>query len=183
MTARELLELAGQHPGWLLGLGLLPPAVAWLLGRVHLPGAGGTAPWRYFYSVLVYVACVPGMGAAVVTAYMLFFTHENLLDKNLLVYGLPIASMAATLPLIRRNVSFQEIPGFGRLSGLMTLIGVTFALLLAIRKTWIGLVFGGSLLTLAVLGAFVFGVLRWGAQALFRSAGEPPPRPPSFPGS
>ena len=56
-----------------------------------------------------------GLFAAVITAYGLFFTRTNLLEVNLLVYALPIVSMAFTLLAVRRNVEFESIPGFDRL--------------------------------------------------------------------
>jgi hypothetical protein len=173
MTARDLIELAARHPLMLGALALVPPllvpVVAWLHGR----GRGGQTPWRYVYSVLVYAVSVPGIGAAVLTAYTLFFTRESLLDKDLLVYVLPVLSMGCALGLIARNVSFDEIPGFDRLSGLLVLIGVTFALLLAIRKTFVGVVFVGSIATLLVVGVAIFALLRWATRALFRRSAEP----------
>jgi len=42
---------------------------------------------------------------------------------------LPIVSMVLTLAIIRRNASFEMIPGFGKLSSLMTMIGSVFILM------------------------------------------------------
>jgi hypothetical protein len=122
--------------------------------------------------------CVPGIGAAILTAYTLFFTSESILDKNLLVYVLPVVSMGLTLGLMRKSVSFEEVPGFDRLSGLMVLIGVTFVLVLAVRKTFIGIFFVGSITKLVLLGTAVFALLRWATRSLFRGAGEPRAKPP-----
>lgn len=181
MTARELIDAAGANPLAISGLALAPPAVAFVLRFMHQPRAGGTAPWRYLYAVLVYLVCVPGVGAAVLTAYTLFFTHENLLDKNLLVYLLPIASMAVTLVLIAKAASFDDIPGFDRLSGLITLVAVTFLILLVIHKTFVGIFFGASIVMLFVIGAFLFALLKWAAGAAFRGSKEPRTKPPTFP--
>ena len=183
MTVRQLLTLVGQHPAILLGLAAVPPLVALILCALHAKGNGGAAPWRHLYAVLVYAVAFPGMGSAVVTAYMLFFSRENLLDANLLVHFGPIASMVATLLIMRKNVSFDEVPGFHRLSGLMTLIGVTFVILLAVQKTFIGLFFGGSIEWLLLLAGGIFALLKWGAGALFRNRDEPKEAPPSFPGA
>jgi len=180
MTARDLIDAAARHPALLAALCLLPPLGALLLGWVHGRGRGALAPWRHFYGVLVYVACIPGIGAAVLTAYTLFFTGESLLDKDLLVYVAPVLSMGATLPLIRRSVSFDDVPGFDRLSGLMVLIALTFAVILAIRKTFIGILFGASFATLLALGAGVFALLKWGAYAAFRRRDQPRAGPPAF---
>jgi hypothetical protein len=128
--------------------------------------------WRYVDSVLVYLACIPGMLAAVLIAYALFFTGENLLDANLLVYLGPIVSMALTLLLVRRRRDFAELPGFDRLSGLMLVLALTFAIVLAIARSRIWIVFGGSIATLILLAGFVFALLRWAAQRAFRRPGE-----------
>ena len=175
MTGRDLIGLAGRSPTVLIALFAALPVVAGLLGFVHVRGAGRLAPWKYVYSVLVYLACVPGIAAAVLTAYTLFFTRENLLDQNLLVFILPVLSMAATLALIRKNVAFDAIPGFDRLWGLMILIGVSFAIVLAISKTFIGILFGGSIALLFAVWAALFGLLKWGAHALFHGKQEPRP--------
>jgi hypothetical protein len=181
MTIRELTQLAGRQPWVLLAVFAALPLVAWLLGRIHGRENGGTAPWKYFYSVLVYVVCVPGMFAAILTAYALFFTRENLMDVNLLVYVLPLVSMVATLVFIRKNVSFELIPGFDRLSGLMAMIGCSFAIALAILKTNIWIFFGGSLEKLFLLAAAVFALLKWGTYMLFRRRDEPKQAAPKFP--
>jgi len=182
MTLRDLIQLAGQHALALVALFLVPPLASWLLGQMHERGRGGVAPWNHLYAVLVYLACVPGMFAAVITAYTLFFSRENLLDANLLVYFLPIVSMVATLIFIRKNVPFDEVPGFDRLSGLMVMVGCSFAAALAIQKTNIWIFFGGSIEKLFILAAGIFALLKWGTYTLFRQRDEPKQEPPKFPG-
>lgn len=181
MTIRDLIQLAGQHALALVALFLVPPLASWLFGQMHERGRGGVAPWKYLYAGLVYLACVPGMFAAVITAYTLFFSRENLLDANLLVYFLPIVSMVATLIFIRKSVSFDEVPGFDRLSGLMVMVGCSFAVALAIQKTNIWIFFGGSIEKLFLLAAGVFALLKWGTYSLFRRRDEPKQEPPKFP--
>jgi hypothetical protein len=172
MTLRDLIELSGRQPLALTAFFVVPPLAAWLAGLVHGRDQGRRAPWKYGYSALVYLTCVPGLFAAVITAYSLFFRNENLLDVNLLVYFLPLASMIATLILIRRNVSFNDVPGFDRLSGLMIMIGGSFAIALAIQKTNIFVFFGGSIERLFVLALFVFALIKWGTHLLFRRRDE-----------
>ena len=183
MTTRELIHWAGQHPLVLLAVFIAPPVLAWLAGKTHGKENGKLAPWKYVYSVLVYLVCVPGLFAGVITAYTLFFSRENLLDANLLVYFLPIASMVATLVLIRKNVSFDDVTGFDRLSGLMAMVACSFVIALAIEKTRIFLFFGGSIGMLFALAAGIFALLKWGAYMLFRRRDEPKELPPKFPGA
>jgi len=182
MTVRDLIQLAGRHPLVLVAAFVVPPLLAWLLGQMHERGRGGTTPWKYLYAVLVHLACVPGMFAAVITAYTLFFSHENLVDADLLVYFLPILSMIATLVFIRKNVPFDEVPGFDRLSGLMVMVGCSFAVALAIQKTNIWLFFGGSIEKLFLLAAGIFALLKWGTYTLFRRRDEPKQEMPKPPG-
>jgi len=180
MTLRDLIQLVGERPVPLAGLLGAPPLIAWVTGYFHDRGQGGAAPWKYLYALLVYLVSLPGMFAAVLTGYALFFRNENLLDVNALVYVLPIVAMVLTLFLIRQNVDFSEVPGFDRLSGLMVMIGVSFALALAIQKTNIWLFFGGSVQTLFLLALGLFALLKWGAYAFFRRRDQPRIEPPSL---
>lgn len=181
MTLRDLIQAAGNHPAPVFAALAAVPLFAWIAGISHRDGEGRNVPWKYAYSVLVYLACIPGIFAAVLTAYSLFFSGENLLDANLLVYFMPIAAMVITLVLIRKRVSFDDVPGFDRLSGLMVLLGCSFAIALAVQKTRIFIGFFGSVEMLLGLAAGIFALLKWGGAMLFRS-GEEPSRPmPKFP--
>jgi hypothetical protein len=157
-----------------------PPLVALVAGLLHDRGQGSAAPWKYVYAILVYLACVPGMFAGVLTAYTLFFSRENLLDTNPFVYFLPIVSMIVTLVLVRKSIAFEEVPGFDRLSGLMVMVGCSFAMALAIQKTRIWIVFGGSIERLFILAAGIFGLLKWGAYMLVRRRDEPKAERPKW---
>ena len=70
---------------------------------------------------------------------------------------------------------FDLVPGFHRIWGLMTLIAVTFVILLVIHKTFIGIFFGAPLAALVAAFAFLFGLLKWGSNALLGGKGDPPP--------
>ncbi len=183
MTTRDLIQLAGQHSIALLVTFVIPSVLAWLVGRLHGQEQGKLAPWKYVYSVLVYVTCVPGMFAGVITAYTLFFSGENLLDANPLVYFLPIGAMIATLVLIRKKVSFDDVPGFDRLSGLMVMVGCSFIAALVIQKSRIFVFFGGSITALFILAAGLFALLKWGTYMVFREPKEPKRELPKFPGA
>ena len=167
MTLRELFAAvdAARVP-LLIGLGAVVVLTA-LIGLLHGRGNGGRAPWRHMYAFLVYAVCVPGIFAAVAVVYALLFSNENLLDLNAAAYVAPIASMVLTLGLMRRNVSFDEVPGFQRLTGLMTMIAVTFAIALVLRSLRVWLFFSASLVWFFVLAAALFVLLKWGGRALF----------------
>ena len=99
--------------------------------------------------------------------YALLFSGDNLLDLNAATYVAPIAAMVLTLGVMRRNVSFDEVPGFKRLTGLMTMVGVTFAILLVLRSLRVWLFFSASLGWFFVLAAAMCVLLMWGSRALF----------------
>src|SRR5207248_2340033 len=126
--------------------------------------------------------CIPGMFGGVITLYMLLFVGQNLLDVNALVTIGPIVSMAVTLAIAGRNVDFGPLPGFGRLSGLMAVLGLTFAVLFALSRTRLWIVFGGSIFLLFALGGFVFALIKWGGYMAFRRHDEPEQPPPTFGG-
>ncbi len=180
MSIRELVFLLDEKPWLIIFYFIGLPAVSWMIGFMHGENKGGNSPWKFFYSVLVYLACVPGIFSAVLTGYIIFFTRENLLDANVLVHIFPIISMTVSLVLIRKSVSFEEIPGFDRLSGLMTIITITFIIVLGIYKTRLWVVFGGSIFVLAAVAVGLFALLKWGVYALFRSKAQPRLKPPSF---
>lgn len=166
VTGRELIEAAATHPYALQGALASIPAAAFALGRAHPPGEGGRDPWRRAYTALVYSACVPGTFSAALVAYTLFFTKENLLDVSIAVYFAPIVQMAVSLAIMRRNVDFEQVPGFDKVWGLMGLLGTTFLSVLFLQQTRIVMLFHGSFLALAGFAAVLFFVLRASARAL-----------------
>jgi hypothetical protein len=167
MTLRQFLNMAASHPTLVAVLLLLAPSAAALLALLVRGEAGRRPPFRYFYAALVYVATLPGMFAAVVSAYRLVFGGENLLDLELVSSGLPIACMLLTLFLISKAVDLDALPGFDRLAGFMFLVGLAFATALILARTRIWLVFGGSILHFLGLFVAIFVLLRWAAARAF----------------
>lgn len=167
MTFEDLGRWLDRYPLWLAGFLLLPPAVCGLLRPIHKPGGGNKAPWKYAYSVVAYWVCVPGLFAAMLTAYLLFFQNANLLKVNVLVFFLPVISMAGTLLLIKTNVgSFAAIPGFGRLTGLMVMMGISFAIAFVLHRLNFGIFFFGDLGSLLIIAMVAFGLLKWSLARL-----------------
>lgn len=166
MTLRDLILAADARPALTLGLLAVPGAASLLAGFLHGPGRGGQAPWKNLYAVVVYAACLPGTFSASLMAYSMLFTRENLLDASLVAYFAPIAAMVLALFLTRRNVDFDEVPGFDKIWGLLGVLAVSFTFALAIQKTRLLIIFGGSLWVLAASAAGLFAVLRWSLRRL-----------------
>ncbi|MCY4483550.1 MAG: hypothetical protein OXC12_11780 [Spirochaetaceae bacterium] len=167
MTLRELFAAVdGARVPLLIGLGAVVVLTA-LIGVLHGRDNGGRPPWRHLYAVLVYAACAPGIFAAVTVVYALLFSGDNLLDLNAATYLAPIAAMVLTLGIMRRNVRFDEVPGFGRITGLMTMIGAVFAIALILKSLRVWLFFSASLVWFLVLVVAMFVLVKWGGRLLF----------------
>lgn len=147
---------------------MLLPCIGYGLRYVHGVDNGGKKPWNYIYTLLIYLACIPGMFSAVITAYTLFFSRENLLDSNAVIYFFPIITMLMTLMAIRQNISFDAIPGFDRIYGLMILLAITFIIVLFVAKVRIFIGFVGSMTTLLVIAVVVFALLKKASEKIFK---------------
>lgn len=176
MTVNDLVAALAAKPWLIASVFFGIPLFASLYGKAHGAGRGRETPHRYIYALLVYVSCVPGMFVSVLLAYMLFFLRANLMEVNVLVYFLPLLSMIVTVAIIRRSVELADIPGFDRLAGLMVLLAVTFGVTLAIMKTRIWVMFGGSLWALLLLALVVFGLLQWASRKVMGGESASPDR-------
>ncbi len=134
MTLGEFFTYLNEHPLVMLLIFLGIPVTA-LLTNWIAAGVGQETPWKYLYALLVYAVSVPGI---LVTAlgiyYFLFEPGGSILNMNLLTQALPVLSMILTLAIIKRNVAFANIPGFGKLSSLMILIVTAFVLMYIMNR-------------------------------------------------
>lgn len=168
MTAQDLIDALGAYPAVILGYFAVLPAAAWLLGDVPYDREGGKSAWDYCYSVIIYAVGVPGTVSAVLIGYALFLTRTNLLEVNFLVYFVPVIGMGLTYWLIGRRVAFERLPGFGRLSGLMLLIALSFGTVLVLSKMRILVGFFASFEVLLGLGVLVFLAFQYAGRKLFK---------------
>lgn len=113
-------------------------------------------------------------------AYGVLFVRANLLTVNVLVYFGPIVAMAATLVLIHRAVDFDDIPGSDRLSALVTLLALSFAIVFLLSRSFFGAFFFGSIGYLIAICVVVFALLKWSARTAFRRRGAPRPVRPAL---
>lgn len=131
MTVREFIELLSKNPDLIIGYFTLIPLIAllmwWVAGK-----DGHLSPWKYVYSLLIYAVCVPGITAVAFNIYVFVFERRSIFDSDLFVQVIPVMSMFATLWLIRRNVTFNHIPGFEKISQLITIISAALLLM------WLG---------------------------------------------
>ncbi|MFN3431768.1 MAG: hypothetical protein ACK46X_17675, partial [Candidatus Sericytochromatia bacterium] len=90
------------------------------------------------------------------------------LDTNALVTIAPVAAMVLALGLVGRQVKFHELPGFGRLSGLLMMLAASFVGVFILSKTHFAVLFHGSIWTLLMIAAAIFAALKVGAHLAFR---------------
>jgi len=134
MTLRELFDYLSDNPlvvAAYFSLLLITAILAGIMGR----GEGHLSPWKYLYSAIVYLVCVPGIFAAALAVYLFLFEQGgSIFNVNLLTQVLPVAAMLVTLNVIRRNVEFGYIPGFGKLTDLMMTIFTMFLLMYLLNR-------------------------------------------------
>jgi len=136
MTLQQFFDLLSDNPSVILFYFIAVPLTA-LLALVFGKGQAGLSPWRELYSLLVYLACVPGIFAITLNAYLFLFEKQSIMQTNIYTQIMPIVSMIVTLWFIRRNSCFEDIPGFGRIGGLSVLILVLFVVMWILEKTHI----------------------------------------------
>jgi hypothetical protein len=167
MTIHDLLQqLARYERALIIGFVALP-AATYTLGRIFKVLSAKLM--RGWLALAIYAAVIPGVCMAVIVAYLLFFVRGNLLaELNVVVHLLPLASMGATLWLASRLAPFADIPGFNRLRGLMTLVGLSFVAVLFVHKVFVRIHFFASIEYLLVLFGLFLVAWRLAAARLFR---------------
>jgi hypothetical protein len=136
MTLGEFFDAVSNNPVIILFYFIAIPLTAVLAGLLG-KGEGHLSPWKYLYSTLVYLVSIPGIFAITLNIYLFLFEKRSIMDANIYTQILPVLVMILTLWIIRRNLSFDEIPGFDKLSGLMTVIVAILTLMWILEKTHI----------------------------------------------
>jgi hypothetical protein len=167
MTLGEFFEWTAGHPGLLLGYFIGIPLIA-LLAGMFAKGEGHLSPWKFLYSTLIYLVAVPGIFAVTLSIYFFLFERRSILDTNLYTQVLPVLSMVVTLLVIKKQVSLDQVPGFGKISGLIMVIATVMCLMWIIDKTHIyAITFMPFYVVILILLAGFF-VIRLGLRRLAR---------------
>ncbi|GAB4044736.1 hypothetical protein [Spirosoma litoris] len=135
MTLRDVFATISGQPAFLFLLLASVPTAAFLVNLWSGETAEEIIKWKYVYSTLVYLACIPGIFAVTLNIYLFLFERQSIWDMNLALQVLPILTMIGTLFLIRRKIPFNYIPGFGKLSSFLTLIAAVMGILWFIDRT------------------------------------------------
>ena len=136
MTLGEFFEMIGRNPNLVLFYFIALPLTAFLAGVLGKE-EGHLSPWKYLYSTIIFLVCVPGIFAITLNIYMFLFERRSIMDANLYTQVLPVFLMLFTLWIISRNVKFEEIPGFNKISGLVMIIAAVLLVMWIMEKTHI----------------------------------------------
>jgi len=134
MTLGDFFTLLGENSFYVVLYFTLIPITAMIAGYMG-KNEGHLSPWKYLYSTLIYLVCVPGIFAITLNVYKFLFERGSILALNIFTQILPIISMIATLLIVRSSVSLDRVPGFGKLSGMATMVLVLFTLMWFLEKT------------------------------------------------
>ena len=134
MTLGQFIEFLSENPFYIISFFVGIPLTAFIAGLFG-KGEGHISPWKYLYSVLIYLVSVPGIFSFTLNVYLFLFERRSVFEADIYTQVLPIFSMIVTLLLIRNNVSLDRIPGFDKLSGLIFMILATIILMWFVDKT------------------------------------------------
>ena len=136
MTLGDFFTALSDNPSIVCFLFISVPLTAFL-ASIFGKNEGAVRPWKELYTILVYLTCIPGIFAITLNVYLFLFERQSIMDTNLYTQILPIISMMLTLWLIRKNVKFEEIPGFDKLGGLIMILAALIIFMWILEKTHI----------------------------------------------
>lgn len=136
MTLGDFFDALSANPSIVCFLFVAVPLTA-LLASIFGRDEGAKSPWKELYTILVYTTSIPGIFAITLNVYLFLFERQPIMESNIYTQIFPILSMVVTLWLVRRNVSFDEIPGFDKLGGLILIITALIIFMWILEKTHI----------------------------------------------
>ena len=165
MSVNELLKRLDDYTGWAVCFFAALPMLAFIVSFLYRR-TGRRAFIELMFSAITYLSAVPGVFACILIFYLLFFTRSNLLNVDIVFSFLPIISMGLVFGIIGKNANFDDLPGFGRLTGLMLLIAIASCVTLAIYKLRIFVGFFASIEALVGIAVTVFLLFKVGLARL-----------------
>ncbi|MFZ4543520.1 MAG: hypothetical protein ACOYOA_05690 [Saprospiraceae bacterium] len=136
MTLRDFFALLAQNPLYILFFFAMIPFAAWLANLLG-KDEGNVSPWNYFYAALLYMICIPGIFSVTLSLYVFLFEKRSIFETDVYTQILPVISMISTIFIVKRNAELNLIPGFGKLSGLITMISAALIFMWIIDRTHI----------------------------------------------
>lgn len=163
MSILDLFQYVGQHPQYVLYYFIGLPLLSVAIGMVA-NGDSDKSPYKELFMLIIYGVCIPGIFSLFLNIYLFLFEKRSVLEYDVYFQILPVFSMILTLFIIRRFVSFDLIPGFGKISGLMMMISVVIMILwLLDRFKIIGFTYMPFYYLLLLIAVLVF-ILNYGMK-------------------
>lgn len=128
MTLEEFFQVISENPAFILFFFVALPLTAFL-ASVFGKGEGHLTPWKQLYCFLAFAAAIPGIFAVMLNVYLFLFEKQPIMQTDIYTQILPILIMVITFWLINRNVPFELIPGFDKLTGLIMLVVAVLSLM------------------------------------------------------
>jgi hypothetical protein len=133
MTLRELFLSIGENQNYTIAFFVIIPICAFLVGLIggqkdHL------SPWKYIYTILIYLISIPGIFAVGLNFYFFLFQRRDIMETELLIQVLPVVSLIVTVAIMRNNVNLDFIPGFDKISGLWLMLFATMFFMWFLEK-------------------------------------------------
>lgn len=139
MTLQELFEQLSTNPIWVISYFVIIPFAAFIVNKV----SGSKAlrsPWAETYRALIFMVAIPALLAIALNVYQFLFERQSILMINVFTQILPIVSFIVTIAVIRKNVSVDSIPGFGKISSLIVMIFGALAIMWVLDRTRISFI-------------------------------------------
>lgn len=136
MTLQDFFIYLNANHQILLFYAVAVPLSALLTG-LFSKREGHLSPWKYLYSFLIYLVCVPGIFAFMLNVYLFLFERQSVWDVNIYTQLMPVVVMIVTLMIIKRFVSLDDIPGFGKIGGLIVMVTAVLLIMWFLDKTHI----------------------------------------------
>ncbi|MEE9373682.1 MAG: hypothetical protein V3V00_11580 [Saprospiraceae bacterium] len=172
MTLGECFEMVGRNPTLVLFYFLALPLTAFLAGVLG-KGEGHLSPWKYLYSSVVFLASIPGVFAITLNVYLFLFERMSIMDANIYTQILPVFLMIFTLWIVSQNVDFDDVPGFHKLSGLVSVIIAVLIIMWILEKTRIIVITFLPFQYVLLIFLILFLVIRMGTKKMWsRSSKE-----------
>jgi hypothetical protein len=134
MTLKDFFDYLASNPNLVLFWSIAIPLSAFLIGLLS-KGEGHLSPWKYLYSFIIYLVCVPGIFVLMFNVYLFLFERQSIWNIDLYTQVLPVLVMAITLIIIKRFVSLDDVPGFEKLGGLLVMITAILMMMWFVDKT------------------------------------------------
>lgn len=166
MTLGDFFIALSDNPSVICFLFVAVPLTAFL-AFIFGKNEGAKSPWKHLYTILVYLTCIPGIFAVTLNVYLFLFERQPILDSNIFTQILPILSMIITLWLVRKNVSFDDIPGFDKIGGLIMILAALIVFMWILEKTHILAITVVPFSSFLILFIVLLVVIRFGWKKVF----------------